>query len=338
MIRESSGWLWENEISPEQDLTFSEFQRIANAKRLPIDTNKFKNLHILNKDNKYTNLGLLVSDQNPIQVKFAVYDQNLNFQIKKEFSGSIIDIAEALLKFAELFNYTSAKILPDQINRGENKSFPGPSLREAIMNAICHCEYSAPSNIKVEFFPDKAKITNPGNIYNQGTIEDIKAGIQSFRNPSLVIILNRLGYIENYGTGIQRIFEACKDKDKVPSIYTSSSYFQITLPNLNYHSGFLFVPEKGLENEPQNDLEPQSEPQSEPQKHDLTELEGEIIRLIIKNPNITKSEMAKTLNVSSSKIKRIFKNSPIIKHTCSSKNGRWELKMDSIKKISHKLV
>ena len=33
---------------------------------------------------------------------------------------------------------------------------------EAILNAICHAEYFAPSNIKIEFFPDKVKVTNPG--------------------------------------------------------------------------------------------------------------------------------------------------------------------------------
>lgn len=81
----------------------------------------------------------------------------------------------------------------------ETKSYPGASLRKAILNAICHAEYFAPSNIKIEFFPDKVKVTNSGNIYNEGTIDDIKNGIQSFRNSSLVILLNKLGHIENYG-------------------------------------------------------------------------------------------------------------------------------------------
>lgn len=122
--------------------------------------------------------------------------------MKEEFHGLIATIADDVLKYAELFNTTSAKIIPGQISRVETKSYPGASLREAILNAICHAEYFAPSNIKVEFFPDKVKITNPGNINNNGTIEDIKRGIQSFRNQSLVILLNKLGYIENYDIGI----------------------------------------------------------------------------------------------------------------------------------------
>lgn len=77
---------------------------------------------------------------------------------------------------------SNSKIILGQISRVETKSYPGASLREAILNAICHAEYFAPSNIKVEFYPDKVKITNPENIYNNGTVEDIKNGIQSFRN------------------------------------------------------------------------------------------------------------------------------------------------------------
>ena len=233
MIRDSSGWLWESQISKEQGLTFDEISKIAKKKGLDFGTHKFRNLKIVNNEAKFTNLGLLVSDQNPIEVKFAVYDKNLDFKVKEEFHGSIAAIADDVLKYAELFNTTSAKIIPGQISRVETKSYPGASLREAILNAICHAEYFAPSNIKIEFFLDKVKVTNPGNIYNNGTLEDIKNGIQSFRNPSLVILLNKLGYIENYGTGIQRILEAYQDTELQPEFYVSKSYFMVTLHNLN---------------------------------------------------------------------------------------------------------
>ena len=83
----------------------------------------------------------------------------------------------------------------------------------------CFRQLNCRTPIKIEFLPDKVKMTNPGNIYNSGTIEDIKNGIQSFRNPSLVILLNKLGYIENYGTGIQRILEAYQGAEHQPEFY-----------------------------------------------------------------------------------------------------------------------
>lgn len=56
---------------------------------------------------------------------------------------------------------------------------------------------------------------------------------QTFRNPSLVLFLNKLGYIENYGTGIQRILEAYQGKELQPEFYVSKSYFMVTLHSLN---------------------------------------------------------------------------------------------------------
>ena len=306
MIRDSSGWLWENQGSEEQNLSFDELSKIANKKNLDFGPHKFKNLRISAKDGKFTNLGLLVSDQNPIEVKFAVYDKNMDFKVKEEFKGSIVTIADDVLKYAELFNITSAKIIPGQISRVETKSYPGASLREAILNAICHAEYFAPSNIKVEFYPDKVKITNPGNIYNNGTVEDIKNGIQSFRNPGLVILLNKLGYIENYGTGIQRIMEAYKNTDCKPEFYVSKSYFMITLHSLNQ------IESHDTQNDTQNDT----------QKLDIIDL---IKTEIKKNPSITRDELAKKLLKSKATITRAIKSSHDIRFVGSSKTGHWEI-------------
>ena len=306
MIRDSSGWLWENQVSNEQDLTFDELSKIAKKKKLDFGPHKFRNLKIINKEGQFTNLGLLVSDQNPIEVKFAVYDRNLDFKVKEEFHGSIVAIADDVLKYAELFNTTSAKIIPGQISRVETKSYPGASLREAILNAICHAEYFAPSNIKVEFFPDKVKITNPGNIYNNGTIEDIKRGIQSFRNPSLVILLNKLGYIENYGTGIQRIIEGYQGTEYQAEFYVSNSYFMITLHSLNS------IEPHDAQNDAQNDAQKIS-------IHDL------IANLIIDNPRITRKQMAEKIGVSKATIERTLSQANDIKFVGPSKTGHWEI-------------
>lgn len=62
MIRDSSGWLWENQTSKEQDLTFDEISKIAKKKGLDFGIHKFRNLKIVNKNGEFTNLGLLVSD------------------------------------------------------------------------------------------------------------------------------------------------------------------------------------------------------------------------------------------------------------------------------------
>ena len=49
----------------------------------------------------------------------------------------------------------------------------------------------------------------------------------------MVILLNKLGYIENYGTGIQRILEAYQGAEHQPEFYVSKSYFMVSLYSLN---------------------------------------------------------------------------------------------------------
>ncbi len=189
---------------------------------------------MINKNGEYTNLAYLMSDQSPIIVKFAKYDKNLNFITKKEYEGSLLKVLNNVLENASNYNDISATIDRNSWQRIETISYPGVCLREAILNAFAHANYFIRSNIKVEFFDKEVKITNPGGIY-QATLEQILDGVQTYRNPGLVNILSKLKYIENFGTGIQRILDAYKDSEKKPEFSPSENFFIIRLPNLNFH-------------------------------------------------------------------------------------------------------
>ena len=77
----------------------------------------------------------------------------------------------------------------------------------------------------------KVRIINPGNVYNS-TLEAVLGGVQTFRNPALVNVLYKLGFIENYGTGLQRIREAYENEELKPDFKVIDRYFFLTLPNL----------------------------------------------------------------------------------------------------------
>ena len=74
---------------------------------------------------------------------------------------------------------------------------------------------------------------NPGGVFN-ATIEDVMNGVQTYRNPKLVHIFDKLGLIENFGTGIPRTIDAYQGSDLKPIFESSDKYFFVTLPNLNY--------------------------------------------------------------------------------------------------------
>lgn len=296
--------MYEDIVSPNQDLTFTDFAIFAKYKYLEVE-NKEIALGIKNTNGLYTNLGLLLSDQNPYIVKTAIYDQNLDFKIKKEYTGSIIFICDQVLKFAEAQNIISAKIIPGKAQRVETESFPGSSLREAILNAFAHADYSWASNIKIEFFEDKCVITSPGGIYD-GTFEEIMKGKQTYRNPKLVNILYRLKFIENYGTGLPRIINAYKPYNKAVYWDITFNFFRVELPNLNYND----------ENSNKNvDVK-------------LNNIKEIILKEIAANPNITYAKLAIKLNRSEETIRRNIKvltEKGLLKRVGSKKEGYWEI-------------
>lgn len=171
-----------------------------------------------------------------------------------------------------------------------------------------------PSNIKIEFNSDKVEITNPGGIYRYG-IDDILLGIQSFRNPKLIAVFHRLGFIENYGTGLKRIREAYPNYDIGSFLMNSLQWFRLTLPDLNYEKQSL------MGNVPQNVPQKASDvPQNVPQ----TNLDR-IILAIGQNNQITRSELAKTIGKSTKTVARIIKEPHCINFIGSSKTGHWEI-------------
>ena len=106
------------------------------------------------------------------------------------------------------------------IHRRDVWSIPLPILREVVINALVHADYSqrgAP--IRVAFFDDRIEVENPGILLPGLTLEDMKQGVSRIRNPVLARVFRELNLIEQWGSGIRRIFEmAAEQKLPAPEI------------------------------------------------------------------------------------------------------------------------
>lgn len=91
------------------------------------------------------------------------------------------------------------------------------------------------SDVKIEVFDDRIFIQSPGGIPDGLAIADIKKGANSKRNPTLIGILDKIGYIENYGTGIRRIINSYQNFKREPLFEMSENQFSVTLYNRNYY-------------------------------------------------------------------------------------------------------
>ncbi len=98
-----------------------------------------------------------------------------------------------------------------EIRRKDIWSIPLSILREAIINALIHADYSqrgAPT--RISFFDDRIEIENPGILLPGMTIEDVRDGVSKIRNHVIARIFHELNLIEQWGSGVARIFKEAK--------------------------------------------------------------------------------------------------------------------------------
>lgn len=90
--------------------------------------------------------------------------------------------------------------------RQENPDFPDEAIREALVNAVAHRDYSIVNQrTTVYLFSDRLEITSPGGLPNTLTLEKIKIGNSAPRNLFLIKYLDNLRYIDGLGRGVPRM-------------------------------------------------------------------------------------------------------------------------------------
>ena len=95
-----------------------------------------------------------------------------------------------------------------QLHRRDVWSIPLAILREAVVNAVVHADYSQKgAPIRVSFFDDRIEIENPGILLPGLTMDDIRHGVSKLRNRVIARVFRELDLIEQWGSGVRRIFE-----------------------------------------------------------------------------------------------------------------------------------
>lgn len=234
MIKDSDGDTFEEIRSLEQDLTFDAAAIAFKRYGVEFSTEKYRALCMTQKnDDIYTNLALLLSDQCAHTTKIAVFsdDARTMFRDSKEFSGSILKQFEDAVNYLALCNKTSSVI--KGVVRTDKQDYPEEAIREALLNAIVHRDYSFSGSIIINVTDRMMEFISLGGLLPGLSPDDIRSGISQPRNKNLAEVFHRLRLIESYGTGIRRIFNlytACSDQ---PQIEVTSNTFKIVLPNMN---------------------------------------------------------------------------------------------------------
>ena len=118
-----------------------------------------------------------------------------------------------------------------RIRRREVPEYPVEAVREAVINAIVHADYSiGGAGTKVAIFDDRIEITNPGLLPFGLTLESALAGVSRLRNRVIGRTFLELGLIEQWGSGLGRIAAACASAGlPAPKFEELGTNFRVTL-------------------------------------------------------------------------------------------------------------
>lgn len=234
MIKETSGDRYEDARSINQQLTFEKAENYFAKRNLPFGDQQKRTLNIIGSDGTYTNLGMLLSDQCVHTIKMAVFDGSRKsvFRDRKELTGSLLTQLEDAYSYIDQFNRTRAEF--EGLDRIDKRDYPGEALREALLNAITHRDYSFSGSTLISIFDDRIEFVTIGGLVCGLTFDDIMLGVSALRNQNLANVFYRLNLIEAYGTGILKINESYADCAVKPQFEVTDNAFKITLPNSNY--------------------------------------------------------------------------------------------------------
>ena len=94
-----------------------------------------------------------------------------------------------------------------EVRRRDVYSIPVEPIREVIVNALVHASYAERSTpIRIGFYDDRIQVDSPGLLLPGMTVDTMRK-VSRLRNPALARIFREAGIMEQWGTGIQRVFE-----------------------------------------------------------------------------------------------------------------------------------
>lgn len=310
------------------------FILMARSKRnfaLPEDTPLpvlLQHLNLMDEQGRIANAALLLFGSKPqkffpaSEVKCIQFYGNVMerpapaYQIYKGDVFELVNQATAFV-MSRINNWVGVRQGKDTASVPTHPELPIEAVQEAIVNAVCHRDYTSNGSVQVMLFRNRLEVWNPGQLPFGLTIESLYKPHRSLPvNPLLAEPMYWNGYIEKIGSGTEEIVNKCID-------------YGLRKPDFHQDGDFLTT----IWRNETNDTTSQGDTQDVPQDVPQSVLQGvpqgipqTIIQLIYNNPNITRAVMAKQLGVNEKTIARNLKKiENKVKYIGSGYSGHWEI-------------
>ncbi len=301
------------DIDGEKVKRFREKYKDINATELQgSDEDMLKSLGCLTADSgqlKPTNAGILLFGKHPQDffphstIRIAIYpgdDVGTEHVDIREFGGDIFSQVDEAEKYIRRYVYTPSIMKFGRIAREEMPQYPYFAIRELIVNAVVHRDYSiAGSKILIKIFNNRIKYQSPGPLPANITPKNIVKE-QFLRNRAIGKAFSKIKYIEEMGEGWDRIMEEIKNhplKPPLPIVEDTGASVIVTLFSAK-------LPEVGkVDEEAVNEWLTKINAKL---TQELSDSEKTIISFMLKNGRINSLECQKLLGISRVMANRYF--------------------------------
>ena len=247
-------------------------------------------------------------------VKIGKFDGS-ELLYQDEVHGSLILMADRIIDLIYL-KYLRAAISYHKETRVETYPFARDAVREAVYNALIHCNWADNNPIQIRIEEDVMYISNSSMLPFGWTAETLLEPHSSKPfNPDIARVFYRAGYIESWGRGIQKICDACKNLGS-------------DLPEYIVHGEDIMVKFAALQSAKVTES-------ATPNRHNDglsvgldVGIENEVLRIIESEPGVTMGTIAENLNVTKRTIERTvrrLRDKKKIERVGGKRYGHWEI-------------
>lgn len=159
-----------------------------------------------------------------------VLDGPLFNRLRKTEAGNLETIDDGLMeKLSHLMlPYLSQEgdTIGDGMRRERTWLYPWAAIRETIINAIVHRDWTRLVDIEIVVYSDRIEVTSPGALQNSMTIEKMIAGQRSPRNPLIVSIMRDYKYVDARGMGVRtKVIPLMRQHNQKEPIFVATEDF-----------------------------------------------------------------------------------------------------------------
>ena len=194
--------------SPRQDLTFAQLKIYYQERGLELNEKFVNSLELLTPDGKYNYIAYLLADENGVSIKVAKYAGTDKVDlIENEEYGycSLIKAINQVMEKLKIENSTMTKVTSTK--RIEKNLVEPIQMREAVINAIVHSDFSRKIPPVFEIFSYRMVFTSYGGLIPGQSEQDFFSCSSMPRNRELIRVFKDVGLVEQLGSGMSRILK-----------------------------------------------------------------------------------------------------------------------------------